>query len=474
MIQALFPDLLQSRIQKISQPFPHCIVLEIYIKREAQRWLFSAHPQFARICQTWQHFPNPPMPPIFCLWLRTRILYGSISHLRSLDEHVLEIEIQRHHEHYFIIWEENGPHSNLLLLNENHHLLTALHNPNHPGRVLKKDKPYVTPDVVSRIIKETDHTLQNAFQLDKQFWDLELADNQTSQQKQYVKHFRRLKKKLARRLEKQERDLENCQKAGQYRQWGELLKPNLHQLQSGQTSIVVTNYFDEALPAITIPLNPRYNASENLEHLFAKANKLQKAVPHVEKRILQTLEEQELLNKYSNELSTLDSPQEWTTWEKQLPRFLKHNIYLLSHKSAKGPHDSGTVDTPLTRISSDGILLVTGRNKQQNAHVTFSIGRGNDWWFHAQGVPGAHVIVKYPKTPLPSKTLLEAAQLAAYYCKVRANRKIEVDYTQRKYVRKIKGGEPGQVIYTQNKSILVELDDELLQKLLDRESSDSF
>ncbi len=116
---------------------------------------------------------------------------------------------------------------------------------------------------------------------------------------------------------------------------------------------------------------------------------------------------------------------------------------------------------------------MAGRNKHQNAHVTFSIGRGNDWWFHAQGVPGSHVIVKYPKTPLPQKTLQEAAQLAAYYCKVRANRKIEIDYTQRKYVRKIKGGEPGQVIYSQNKTILVDLDDELLQKLLDRETSET-
>ncbi len=446
MREELFSELRQSRVQKINQPFPHCIILEIYSKGKQQHWLFSAHPKFARICQTWQRFPNPPMPPIFCLWLRNRIQHGTISHITVLASHIGEFRIRRYDEEYFLIWEENGPCSNLLLLDGNRNLLMALHNPNQPGRVLKKNMPYAIPDAIPRTVQEMISTERDAVQRDKHFWDLELLGNQLNQKQQYVKHFKTLKKKLVRRLKKQEQDLENCQKAEQYRQWGELLKPNLHLLTTGQTEISVINYFDETLPSINIPLNPKYNANENLEHFFSKASKLEKAVPHVEKRILQTLEEQELLETCSQKLNALNSPQEFALWENKLPRFLKHNISLLSRKSVKSSNTTESLATPLTRISSDGIMIVVGRNKHQNAHVTFSLARGNDWWFHAQGVPGSHVIVKYPKIPLPARTLLEAAQLAAYYCKVRANRKIEVDYTQRKYVRKIKGGGPDPVL----------------------------
>ena len=67
-------------------------------------------------------------------------------------------------------------------------------------------------------------------------------------------------------------------------------------------------------------------------------------------------------------------------------------------------------------------------------------------------------------------TLQEAAQLAAYYCKKRADRKIDVDYTQRKYVRRVKGGEPGTVIFSQNKTIYVEREERVLKRLLDGES----
>ncbi len=294
---------------------------------------------------------------------------------------------------------------------------------------------------------------------------MEQLESVNAQRVRYRKFFKTLKKKLIRRLLKQEKDLENCQDSEKIRRWGELLKPHLHQVKTGQTEITVTNYFDESFPEIVIPLDPRYSSAGNMTRLFQKADKLKKALPYVQERIRQTLYEQELLDQQQEELEKKESVESFHLWEKTLPQFLK----IPQHNTQSTRKKSAATSTPLIRLSSDGLMIMVGRNEQQNAYVTFKVARGNDWWFHAQGITGAHVIVKNKQSALPFQTLLEAAHLAAYYCKARGRGKIEVDYTQQKYLRKIKGGGPGKVTYAQNKSILVDLDKVLLQKVLGNE-----
>ncbi len=457
----MFHELLHHSIQRVSQPFPHCIFFEIYGKQGRNTWLFSAHPQYPRVGPTEKNFAKPRMPPIFCLWLRTRLINAEFVQVESLHDRVTQWTLARQDEQYFLVWEENGKASNLLLLDANRNLLMALFNPNQAGRILKQEMPYSLPTHWNRPFTAPDIPF-DALQRDAWYWQLELEGNVAERKTYYQKHFKALRKKLTRRLGKQEQDLANCQQAEQYRQWGELLKPHLHEIQSGQSEIQVTNYFDENLDKLTIPLKPEWTPHENLEHFFQKSDKLENAVPHVEMRILETIEEQDLLKSQTVFLQKVSDWKSFREWEKQLPGFLKPRLSMAS----KQTRDSGGSAEPMTRISSDGLVMVIGRNQHQNAQVTFSIARGNDWWFHAQGIPGSHVIVKYPKTPLPSNTLHEAAQLAAYYCKSRASRRIEIDYTQRKHVRKIKGAAPGTVTYAHNKSILVELDDVLIDKLL--------
>ena len=83
---------------------------------------------------------------------------------------------------------------------------------------------------------------------------------------------------------------------------------------------------------------------------------------------------------------------------------------------------------------------------------------GNDWWFHAKGQPGSHVIVKCGNDELPDRSFEEAAKLAAYYSKGRLAPKVEIDYIQKKHVKKTNGGKPGFVIYHTNYSMSIEPD----------------
>lgn len=113
---------------------------------------------------------------------------------------------------------------------------------------------------------------------------------------------------------------------------------------------------------------------------------------------------------------------------------------------------------PFHYISSDGFDIYVGKNNIQNEELTFKFATGNDWWFHAKNMPGSHVIVKCDKKELPDKTYEEAAALAAYYSKGRTYEKVEVDYVERKQLKKVTGGAPGFVIYHTNYSMNISPD----------------
>ena len=110
---------------------------------------------------------------------------------------------------------------------------------------------------------------------------------------------------------------------------------------------------------------------------------------------------------------------------------------------------------PMHFLSSDGFHIYVGKNNYQNEELTFKVATGNDWWFHAKGVAGSHVIVKSENKELSDRTFEEAAALAAYYSKARDNEKVEIDYIQKKNIKKVPGAAPGFVIYHTNWSMIV-------------------
>ena len=102
--------------------------------------------------------------------------------------------------------------------------------------------------------------------------------------------------------------------------------------------------------------------------------------------------------------------------------------------------------------------MYVGKNNLQNEELTLKFANGGDWWFHAKGIPGSHDIVKSGGSELPDRTFEEAARLAAFYSKNRAGEKVEIDYIQRKHVKKPNSGKPGFVIYHTNYSMMIEPD----------------
>ena len=150
----------------------------------------------------------------------------------------------------------------------------------------------------------------------------------------------------------------------------------------------------------------------------------------------------------------------------QIKEELQQFGYIKKHYSQKrGPGYKGqkkekrTVSKPFHYISSDGFHMYVGKNNYQNDALTFGFATGNDWWFHAKHMPGSHVIVKVePSQELPDRTYEEAARLAAYYSKGRSQDKVEIDYTQKKNIKKPGGAKPGFVVYYTNFSMAISSD----------------
>ena len=113
---------------------------------------------------------------------------------------------------------------------------------------------------------------------------------------------------------------------------------------------------------------------------------------------------------------------------------------------------------PLHYISSDGYHIYVGKNNYQNEELTFKFATGNDWWFHAKKMAGSHVIVKSNNEELPDRTFEEAGRLAAYYSSGRTAPKVEIDYIQKKHVKKPNSSKPGFVVYYTNYSLMIEPD----------------
>ena len=141
--------------------------------------------------------------------------------------------------------------------------------------------------------------------------------------------------------------------------------------------------------------------------------------------------------------------------------------YLKKKYQSKQNQKEKITSKPFHYISSDGYHIYVGKNNFQNEDLTFKIATGNDWWFHAKNTPGSHVIVKANNEELPDRTFEEAARLAAFYSKGREQGKVEIDYIQKKHVKKTPGGKPGFVIYHTNYSMMIDADIEGIQLVND-------
>ncbi len=249
-----------------------------------------------------------------------------------------------------------------------------------------------------------------------------------------------------------QRDLDRAEKSEDYKIQGDLLLANLHKIRRGQTHVEIQNYYSPELETLTIKLNPEQTPSDNAQSYFKKYTKAKRGYSQIQQRLAELDAERKVLNRYEIKLEfakTLESLQ-------QLHSEFLENGYLKTQKQKK---QQVTGDGPYRKyISKNGFHIYVGRNSQSNDLLLREIAKPRDMWLHAKQIHGSHVIIRNPENrpDIPMPTLLQAAQLAAYFSKAHHSSYVPVDYTWAKYVVKRKGNVAGYVHYTHEKTLYVE------------------
>ena len=257
-------------------------------------------------------------------------------------------------------------------------------------------------------------------------------------------------------------EVKNCEK---YKISGELIKANLAGIKRGDREITAINYYSPRQENITIPLNDKLTPLENARLYFKKYRKTKDSfriifeqLKNHQQKLAQLTELQKLYEQESNSLPNLLKIYNNLTrlgWAKKAATSLR-----------KAKKETNRLQ-PTKYISKDEWEIYVGKNNLQNDFLTFKLASGNDTWLHAKNIQGSHIIIKNKgsKQSLPLDTLIQAANLAAYFSKAKKADKVLVDYTFKKYVKKPKKAKPGMVIYSQEKSLWIKVDPEEVRSM---------
>lgn len=246
------------------------------------------------------------------------------------------------------------------------------------------------------------------------------------------------------------KQLKDTEKKDKYKVYGELLTAYGYSIEPGTKVFEVENFYTGNLVKITLDstISPIDNAKKFFDK-YAKLKRTQEALTDIIKNTKDSIDYLDSINvsidmaANENDLKAIGDELVQTGYIKRRNGKNKKEKYM---------------SKPLHYISSDGFDMYVGKNNIQNEELTFKVATGNDWWFHSKAFAGSHVIVKCGNNELPDSTFEEAARLAAHYSKGKEQDKVEIDYIQKKHVKKVAGAMPGFVIYHTNYSMNISPD----------------
>ena len=252
------------------------------------------------------------------------------------------------------------------------------------------------------------------------------------------------------KLNLQEKQMKDTAKKDKYKVYGELINTYGYGLEESCKSFKALNYYTNE--EITIPLDPTMTPAENSKKYFDKYGKLKRTEEALTEQIADTRSEIEHLESVSNALDIALAESDLAQIKEELMEY----GYIKKHYDRKKGQKMQAKSKPFHYVTDDGYDIYVGKNNFQNDELTFKFATGNDWWFHAKKMAGSHVVVKSKDGELPDHIFEIAGGLAAYYSKGRTAPKVEIDYIQKKHVKKPAGSKPGFVVYYTNYSLMAE------------------
>jgi predicted ribosome quality control (RQC) complex YloA/Tae2 family protein len=391
-------------------------------------------------------------PTPFALLLRKKLANAQLQTIEKIkDERILRFAFLAQSElgeieKYNLIFQLTGRSSNIFLLDENDFIIDSLKESETATKYEIPSSAQQVSDSQVAFEQGEFETLSEA--LDVYYQQLE-ADKLFNQQAKSAES--KIKTEITKReklIKKLRDDLHNHGDAEKWKRNGDLLLANLANAVRIEDTVLVVDYFDENIPTVEIEVDRNLELTFAAEKFFKRYTKARNAKLALTDRIVET---EKQIGQFQTQLNELKSAIE----ARNLSAYASGKDEKSITQKSKKPVE--TYKGARSFVSSDGFEILVGKASKDNDYLTFRIAKSLDLWLHAADYGGSHVVIRNPnRVEIPNKTLLEAAQLAAFYSQAKEQPKVAVHYTHKKFVNKPKGAVPGLVSLSSFKTVLVE------------------
>lgn len=319
-----------------------------------------------------------------------------------------------------------------------------------PCLVTRKDngKAYFSAIELSHIEGEVEYYATISECLEAFYGDKAQRDSVKQRMSDLLRFLQNEKNKNVKKLDKLAETLDEAKDADKWRVLGELLTSSMHLFKKGDTFVEAINYYDEDQQTVKVALDPLLTPSQNAQRYYKKYAKSKNSLLIVEEQINNTHTEITYLESLLQQIAAASLADIVEIREE-----LIEQGYVRDRNKKKGKKKKIEKPNIACFTSSEGIPIYVGKNNTQNDYLTNKLAQSSDTWLHTKDIPGSHVVIR--STSYGEQTLLEAAQLSAYYSQAKESSQVPVDYTLIRHVHKPNGAKPGFVIYDHQKTLFV-------------------
>ncbi len=468
-------------LRRASQPEDQQVILTFEVSGGKVHLLISTSPDYARFCLTALPEKTPP-PGSFCEYLRAHLHGTRFSGMDIRDgDRQVGIRLDRGEDRFTLVFSILGARTNLYLLDQQWKLVHSMRSLEDTRRELKIGDSWVDPHSIAPN-EGTDRweDVPDAEYLDAvcdAYDHLERKDRGQALLRRIEQALKKERSFLDRKAVHLQEDLGEAKKAEQSRHIGELLKGVLHTIQPGDEIVKARDY--QTGEVVEIPVDPRLSPAANLESYFARYQKESRGVIMIEQQLSELQVSQGELNLIAEQARQAGNGEmpDVVTLERiaELPR-VRRLLQRTSSRRKPGGEPARPVsqkkDIPSRLLpkkyrTQDGLEIWVGRSDEGNDYLTTRLARGNDLFFHLEGYPGSHVILRTEGRPdPPPKSLLDACELAVHFSKMKNAGNADVHMAHIKDVKKPKGAKPGLVYVRSGRTIHLRRDAKRLQNIL--------
>lgn len=293
--------------------------------------------------------------------------------------------------------------------------------------------------------------------LDDFYYERDKIDRMRVKTHDLSKMINNIAEKIERKICLQKSEVEKCKDRDYLRMCADLISANLYRIQKGAESVSLENFYSESIETVNIKLDPSISPNANAQKYYKEYRKCKTAEQVLKQQISSAESELKYIESVKDSLSRAYNEKEINEIRQELKEqgYVRYTRNKTKEKAL----------SPIKFKSTEGFDILVGRNNIQNDKLTLKDSNNNDIWFHTKDVPGSHTVVVTDGMRPGEQTILEACIIAAFHSKARYSSQVPVDFTQIRHVKKPQGARPGMVIYTNNKTMYVKPDEDIIEKL---------